>query len=139
MVPVGRNHENGGCGWGTIIQSLHAQSSRHLWFGVDEVRPAIMTLSHALCFVLALALKSYWLFQQLLQTFSPPLLPKEWPKKTQIISILVHFLEIFVWKFLEKRWMIIWADLIPMFYMSLLIITLKTATRGTVCRAAPKL
>ena len=49
------------------------------------------------------------------------------------------FFEIFVWKFLEKRWMIIWADLIPMFYMSLLIIMLKTATRGIVYRAAPKL
>ena len=37
---------------------------------------------------------------------------KEWPKNT-IISILVHFLEIFVWKFLEKRWLYIWVDLMP--------------------------
>ena len=55
-----------------------------------------------------------------------------WPRsdlKKQFISILVYFLEIFVWKFLEKRWLHIWADLIPMFYMSVLIITLKISTR----------
>ena len=36
----------------------------------------------------------------------------------QFILILVQFLEIFFWNFLKKRWVIIWADLIPMFYMS---------------------
>ena len=55
------------------------------------------------------------------------------------ILILVQFLEIFFFFFLKKRWVIIWADLISMFYMSVLIITLKISTRGTVCRAAPKL
>ena len=67
-----------------------------------------------------------------------PVLPKEWTGKTIYLNFSSIFGDFF-WNFLKKRWVIIWADLIPMFYMSVLIITLKISTRGTVCKGAPKL
>ena len=87
-----------------------------------------------------------YLYDCLLKTFRSELVvfvfcvnsSKECPGKTIYFNFDSIFGDFF-WNFLKKRWVIIWADLIPMFYMSGLIIMLKTSTRGTVCRAVPKL
>ena len=63
---------------------------------------------------------------------------KEWTGKTIYYNFSSIFGDFFL-DFLKKRWVNIWADLIPKIYMSVLIITLKISTRGTICRAAPKL